>query len=126
MCDSCNQYFATKIEKLLLEQPYFRNVRHRARIESKKGRVLLETAISISPEVTKAEIIFDRKENKTYVVLEDEEIEKRIFSSPKSSLIIPAFDTPELKHKILSRFLAKVAVQAMLYRVLREEGGYMR
>ena len=32
VCDNCNQYFAIKIEKPLLEQPYFRNIRHRAGI----------------------------------------------------------------------------------------------
>jgi hypothetical protein len=39
VCDSCNQYFASKVEKKVLELPYFRSVRHRSRIKSKKGRI---------------------------------------------------------------------------------------
>ncbi len=122
VCDNCNQYFARKVEKPLLEQPYFRNVRHRARIESKKGRVPIENAIIISPELAKADIIFDRKEDKTIIIMEDEEKARRIFSSPKGSMIIPAFDKPEDNNKILSRFLAKVAVEGLLHWLLKEDG----
>ena len=37
VCDRCNNYFGTKIEKQLLEQPYFINVRHRNLIPSVKS-----------------------------------------------------------------------------------------
>ncbi|QMW05424.1 HNH endonuclease [Spirosoma foliorum] len=39
VCDRCNQYFALKIEKVLLEQEFFKNLRHRNAIESKRGRI---------------------------------------------------------------------------------------
>lgn len=121
VCDKCNQYFAIKIEKKLLEQPYFKNVRHRARIESKKGRVPIENGIIISPELAKVEIIFD-KHDRTIVVMNDEEQARRIFSSPKGSLVIPAFDKPDDNNKVLSRFLAKVAVEALLLWIIKEDG----
>ena len=92
VCDNCNQYFASKVEKPLLEQPYFRDVRHRARIESKKGRVPIENAIIISPELVKAEIFFDQRENKTFFLIDDEMKAKRIFSSPKGAMINPGLD----------------------------------
>ena len=38
VCDECNQYFAVKIEKPLLEMKYFQNVRFRNNIKSKKER----------------------------------------------------------------------------------------
>lgn len=36
VCDKCNNYFATKIEKELLDQPYFISMRHRNFIKTKK------------------------------------------------------------------------------------------
>lgn len=38
VCDSCNNYFSIKIEKPLLEMPYFVSVRHRNGIRNKKRR----------------------------------------------------------------------------------------
>jgi hypothetical protein len=121
VCDKCNQYFALKIEKELLEQPYFKNVRHRARIESKKGRIPIENAIFISPELGKAEIVIDKHDGIS-IFMDDEEKARRIFSSPKGSFIIPAFDKPEDNNKVLSRFLAKVAVEALLLYLIKEDG----
>jgi len=42
VCDKCNNYFSLKIEKKMLEQPYFTSLRFRQRIESKKGIILLK------------------------------------------------------------------------------------
>jgi hypothetical protein len=44
VCDKCNNYFATKIEKELLDFPYFKSLRHRNRIPSKKNRIPIEKA----------------------------------------------------------------------------------
>jgi hypothetical protein len=121
VCDSCNQYFALKIEKPLLEQPYFINARHRARIENKKGRIPAENAIIISPELAKAAVSFE-KDNKTIINIYDKDQADRIFSSPQGAMIIPILSYPDSRNKILSRFLAKVAVEALLYYLLKEEG----
>jgi hypothetical protein len=122
VCDNCNQYFATKIEKPLLEQPYFKNVRHRAGIENKKGRIPIEKALIISPEIEEIEIMIDKK-GKTILLFNDGEKAKRILLNPKSgSFIIPTFDKPEENNKILSRFLAKVAIEALLKWIIYEDG----
>lgn len=39
VCDSCNQYFARKIERPLLDSPLFRQVRARMEVPNKRGRV---------------------------------------------------------------------------------------
>lgn len=44
VCDKCNQYFAIKIEKPLLEKPYFKNARSRNTVESKKNIIPLGDA----------------------------------------------------------------------------------
>lgn len=39
VCDRCNQYFARKVERQLLESPIFRHLRANMEIPSKKGRI---------------------------------------------------------------------------------------
>ena len=39
VCDKCNNYFSRKIEQPLLGQPFFKNLRGRNWIESKKGKI---------------------------------------------------------------------------------------
>jgi hypothetical protein len=39
VCDSCNSYFGSKIEKAVLEMPYFKSLRGRIMIENKKGKI---------------------------------------------------------------------------------------
>jgi len=40
VCDKCNNYFATKIEKELLDQPYFISMRYRNIIKTKKNHLV--------------------------------------------------------------------------------------
>lgn len=39
VCDRCNNYFAVKIEKPLLDSEYFTHVRFRNALPNKKGRI---------------------------------------------------------------------------------------
>lgn len=39
VCDGCNQYFARKVEKPLLDSPMFRQLRARMGIPNKRGRI---------------------------------------------------------------------------------------
>lgn len=45
VCDACNHYFAIKIEKDLLNQPYFISLRSRNEILSKKNRLVKQDMI---------------------------------------------------------------------------------
>ena len=40
VCDECNHYFAIKIEKDILSQPYFISLRSRTEIYSKKNKMV--------------------------------------------------------------------------------------
>jgi hypothetical protein len=55
VCDSCNNYFTSKTEKRLLEQPYFINLRHRNVIRSKKNHLTLFQYQNSFPEMGKRE-----------------------------------------------------------------------
>lgn len=120
VCDSCNQYFAIKVEKPLLEQSYFKNLRHRSGIENKKGRAPIEKGHIIYPVKAEVEVIV--KEGMTVLDVQDPHLFNDIISSKKGKFVIPHINEPEENNMILSRFLAKVAVEGLLYKLLKVDG----
>ncbi|MEL7124364.1 MAG: HNH endonuclease, partial [Bacteroidota bacterium] len=117
VCDKCNQYFALKIEKSLLEKKYFMEVRHRNSIESKKRRIPRSKGI-MGGEVD----ILKMRDGRTEVVVENPEIFKGISEGKIKHMIVPIVQEPEPNDKILSRFLAKVAIESLAQRFFTHEG----
>ena len=117
VCDNCNQYFANKIEKKLHEKPYFKDVRHRNFVESKKGKIPRSKGIIGGP----VEII-KTKDWKTMIVVEDHKIISGIKSGAIKHMIIPKFDEPDMNDITVSRFLAKVAIETLALRFYPLEG----
>lgn len=117
VCDSCNNYFATKIEKPFLEQPYFKSLRSRNRIEGKRNRIPTEQALMKGGivEIQPTDVGLS-------VIIEDTEIVKRVMNSKSGNIYIPAHLNPEPQNKIVSRFLGKVAIELITSRVLQVEG----
>ncbi|KOP38755.1 HNH endonuclease [Flavobacterium sp. WLB] len=112
VCDKCNQYFAKKIEKPLLEKPYFKNVRNRNFIESKKNKIPLGEAMVFNPTMGKIQIGHDK--NNTFIIFENEEIAEKVLSKGSGSFIIPMNNEPEQNDLIMSRFLAKCALELLV------------
>ncbi len=118
VCDKCNAYFARKVEQPLLELPYFRHMCHRARIRSKKGNppriqgMHLESAAEIwlSPDMIGAA---DPKDERRFV----ECISRRA----RGTLIVPIPAEPG--EQVVSRFLAKVAIEVLALRFVDVPGG---
>lgn len=124
VCDACNNYFARKIEKPLLETPYFREHCYRARIQTKKGRpprVLgyhLQTRLSIElwPELDGSGIgIGAARESDEAAWI------RSIQCSSHGTLLIPVATAPD--ERLISRFLAKVALEALALRFLDVSAG---
>ena len=117
VCDSCNNYFARKVEKDLLQTPFYKSLRSRYGIESKKGKIPLDVAyLSNASEI---EVELNR-----YLEPDDRTLK---FNIPKKTdfnklqngeineTYIPI--TIELeKSVIVSRFLAKVGIEVIAYR----------
>ncbi len=117
VCDACNNYFATKIEKPFLEQPYFRSLRSRNRIEGKRKRIPTETALMKGGIVELLPSDFGLS-----VIIEDPEIVKKVMNSKSGKIYVPAHFYPEPKDKITSRFLGKVGIELMTSRILHIDG----
>jgi len=59
VCDDCNNYFAIKIEKELLELDYFKGVRSRNDILSKKGSIIPTKGIIVHPDGGRVDVYRD-------------------------------------------------------------------
>jgi hypothetical protein len=129
VCDSCNNYFARKIEKPLLDTPYFRNLRGRQRIDSKRGRVPAQDALLLTQsgltEGIKAKLFLPsvRHINRHGVVhIEDMDDVKKVFARRgEVQLLVGASEDDIGGPKLLSRFLAKVALELLVDRLSKTD-----
>ncbi|HLO54200.1 MAG TPA: HNH endonuclease [Saprospiraceae bacterium] len=119
VCDSCNNYFAIKIEKLVLEKPYFKNVRYRNIIKTKKDRLVPDRTLFPHKDggwanvwLDNKGIIFDSKDKNIINLIKEGKINK---------LVIPIVNQPEENDYEVSRFLAKVALEMLTDRIKNDE-----
>jgi len=120
VCDKCNNYFATKIEKELLNQPYFISVRQRNIIKSKKGHLVPDKILLPHPNGGWIDAWFDFDEEGTMsIIFRNEDLDKMklITEGLINNLMIPIIPEPEYPSKIMSRFLAKCAFEYLMLRV---------
>lgn len=119
VCDGCNNYFAGKVEKKVLEKPYFKNVRYRNFITTKKGRLVPDKTLFPHKEGGWADvwldekgIIFDPKDNHIINLIKEGKINK---------LIIPIISQPDENDYDVSRFLAKAALEFLTDRIKNDD-----
>ena len=106
VCDKCNWYFGTKVEKELLDQPFFKHLRHRQDVRTKHGKSVPWKAYSLFPVQNPEKYI---NSGMTKEQLFEEMLKQgNLFYSP----FIP---TPKPDDIIVSRFLAKVGMEAMAH-----------
>ncbi|WP_404985680.1 HNH endonuclease [Chryseobacterium sp. M5] len=116
VCDSCNNYFSTKIEKDVLDLPYFRSLRNRNNILTKKKKIPNEIGFFGDLNNGKVEIIGSKGKN-LEIVIEKKEIFNKILNGEFTSFKIPIYNKPPTKHPLLSILLGKIAIEALAQKV---------
>lgn len=111
--DSCNNYLATKIEKKVLEMPYFQSLRGRNKIESKKGKIL--GIPGFIKDKNKIEVSVFPNGNILEIIIEN----KKLFASIKeyNKLYIPILPDPPKDNLYISKLIGKIALEALAARV---------
>ncbi len=114
VCDVCNNYFSRKVEKPFLDLPAVRNLRFQQDLESKRGKVPSIPGL-ISPDIP-ALLTRYPKYNLTSIEISEPNIE-RLIKARQGTMVIPlAAELPNTP--VVSRFLAKIALEAMALRLV--------
>ncbi|MEP0936528.1 MAG: HNH endonuclease [Cyclobacteriaceae bacterium] len=122
VCDKCNNYFARKIEKPLLDHDSFRNIRAWYQVPTKKGKYP-----SVKGEIrgTGVEINIKRNsENKLDINSEKQKDKSEVssFDISKNPLIFKLeIDPPK---KLMSRFMAKMALEFVAFRGHKDKSSF--
>lgn len=112
VCDECNNYFAIKIEKPVLNMPYFRSLRARQMIENKKGKI--PPFVGYTAKKEGIDINFSTKKI-INVTVNDEKSWNTI--QHHHELYMPLIFEPPRDNIYLSKFLGLIALEALAQRV---------
>lgn len=121
VCDKCNNYFATKIEKPLMELPYFVSVRHRNLIENKKGRVPVEVGFLMGGDGFQVNFHADNEGRS--ISFGDEKAIDYIKTRQIGKIIALVNEFPPEDDQSISRLLGKIALEAIAKIAIDVEGG---
>jgi hypothetical protein len=117
VCDKCNNYFALKIEKPVLDNTYFTSLRHRNFIENKKNRIPLEKAfIGSDPDV-----FIDINGGERSIVVNNPNTIQRIMNKQVGQMIVPTISSPPLNDRDVSRFLGKMAIEILAHKFCNDQ-----
>ncbi|MFC1987917.1 HNH endonuclease [Chloroflexota bacterium] len=121
VCDNCNSYFGLKVEKPLLDSGYFRQARSRNLIYNKENRVPTTNGILL-PGIIPVEMMWD-KEGRSVFPSRERDIGKLInvlHNTQGGEIIVPILEKPS--EQLMSRFLAKMALEVLASRFLASSG----
>jgi len=124
VCDKCNNYLGRKVEAPLLDTVYFRDMRWKARLKTKRGRS--PSVLGIDKQSVTAVSLYADVNGQGHSIgatFPEEESAwiKNLLSRKRMTVVIPIPRAPE--KRLMSRFLGKVAVEAMALRLLQSQGG---
>lgn len=121
VCDVCNNYFARKIEEPLLSSEYFVWLRSHQWVENKRGRVPPLTGIL--PSLRKSVDVWVNGSSLTMAAKQEKhqhELEEALRTERTKRVYIPFPSPPD--QWLMSRFLGKVAVEALAARFMQIVG----
>ncbi len=118
VCDTCNNYFSRGVEKPFLESPEVRLLRFEQSVPSKRGKIPPATGVCNGQGAT----VWRDPDGTTHVAL-DPTAWRQILQEGKGILILPASNDTLPAGNVTSRFVAKIALEAMAQRLVEAAGG---
>jgi hypothetical protein len=126
VCDKCNNYFSRKVEGPVLSHQSMRNVRAWHQVPNKKGKFpsvkgkVGGSGLDISMRLDKNGKLDIQPENEKDRAKLDQELKKAHAGEDFAYIFTIDIDPPQ---KEMSRFLAKMGLEALAYRFLNDESG---
>jgi hypothetical protein len=127
VCDPCNNYFARKIEKPVLDCRYFKDLRGRQQIDNKRGRVpsqLITVDHIGAGELLRGELFLPSRRHPEQMGVARFEADTDTVNHVVITRGARVFNTGSLgieRPDLMSRFLAKVALEFMTERCMNRE-----
>jgi len=121
VCDTCNNYFARKVEGPLLQTLWFRHARARQVIANKRG--LMPPMSAVIPGARLGVNLWLDEAGLSLSALNERDegvLYSALVSGRAKSLYIPIVD--KIEEPLMSRFLAKVAIEILAHRLMNVEG----
>ena len=118
VCAQCNNYFASKVEKPFMETPEICALRFHQLVPSKKGRTPVLPAV-LQPRDIIIDISRDAKDGSTSICVPDEGARMLLSAAQNRRgcrIVAPAMNLLA-PGSVVSRFAAKVAIEALAKRV---------
>ncbi len=120
VCDACNNYFASKVEKVLLEDPYFVSVRFRNEILTKKNKHVKHTMI-FPGDAKATDVELQHTKDGIICSFNDEELYQSIVDGNCTKMIAPHLPEPEFPNANISRFLTKCALEYLVLMIAEDK-----
>lgn len=117
VCDSCNNYFARKIEKPFLDSDYAKSIRFQMNIPNKRGKIPSITARLLEAKQS-IEIFKDNIDNTLSISIDhlseekQNEVIKYLQTAKKGTFFSSIFSLPT-NDRVLSRFIAKIGLEIL-------------
>lgn len=115
VCDKCNNYFAVKVEKPFLESPDIVALRHHQAVPNKR-RVIPALDVVMGPGVRARLCCEPGSAPIPYIEISSDDWGKVMSSGSRSMWVRASSD--EWPESVVSRFLAKAAVEALAERLI--------
>jgi hypothetical protein len=124
VCDRCNNYIARKVEKPLLDSPYFKEQRFKMSVASKRNKIPTISGVHLQSR-TLIELIKQPDQDGISISTASGKDESRWIQSvteqKNGTIIIPVASPPN--DYVISRFIAKVGLESLASRFIEVEGG---
>jgi HNH endonuclease len=123
VCDKCNNYFALRVEKPLLDHESIKNIRGWYQVPNKKGKMPTVSGVIAGDNIPillklgvdgKLDIQPERESHRNYL---NEQFEKINNGEEFNPFIFKLDITPPQKE--MSRFLAKMALEFLVFRFMK-------
>ena len=121
VCDKCNNYFGTNIEHPLLNQSYFISLRHRNFIYNKKNKPVRDKKLFLGENGGWLDTQLTIENGNLIISLdENDKLFDYISAGNINQMILPIIKEPAPNNYHLSRFLAKCALEYLVFRLGEE------
>ncbi|MBN9474144.1 MAG: hypothetical protein J0H72_08835 [Burkholderiales bacterium] len=119
ICDGCNNYFARKVEKPILDSLYFKERRFNAVVPNKRGHVVPLDGFHLESG-TRIQVYADPGGGISVGAHPDADearLIKTLLGQSKGTLIFPVATSPE--ERVLARFVGKIGIEVMASRLVQ-------